>query len=43
MSTVKIAILLAAVVGLTGLVACNDEKDKDEQQTRASKAVAGHC
>jgi hypothetical protein len=41
-STVKIAILLAAVVGLTGLVARNDEKDdKDEQQTRASKAVAG--
>ncbi len=43
MSTAKIAIVLAAVVGLTGLGACNDEKDKDEdeQQTRASKAVAG--
>jgi hypothetical protein len=40
-STGKIAILLAAVVGLTGLGACNDEKDKHEQQTGASKAVAG--
>src|SRR5258708_2361403 len=40
-ATGKIDFLLAAVVGLTGLVACNDEKDKDEQQTWASKALAG--
>jgi Domain of Unknown Function (DUF1080) len=40
MSTVKIAILVAAVVALAGLVACND-KDTDEEQTSASKAVAG--
>ncbi len=41
MSTVRIAILVATIVGLTGLVACNDEKGKNEQQTRASKAVVG--
>jgi hypothetical protein len=40
MSTVKIAILAAVLVGLAGLVACND-KDADEQTTSASKAVAG--
>jgi len=40
-STVRIAILVATIVGLTGLVACNDEKGKNEQQTRASKAVVG--
>jgi hypothetical protein len=34
----KIAILAAVLVGLTGLVAC---KDRDEQQTSTSKAVAG--
>jgi hypothetical protein len=37
---VTISLLAAVLVGLTGLVACND-KDTDEQQTRASKAVAG--
>src|SRR5258708_14278599 len=31
--------LAAVLVGLAGLVACND-KDKDEQQSNASKAVA---
>jgi len=41
MSTVKVAILAAMLVGLAGLVGCNDEKDTDEQQTSASKAVAG--
>jgi len=39
MSTAKIAILVAAVVALAGLVACND-KDRDEQDG-ASKAVTG--
>jgi 3-keto-disaccharide hydrolase len=38
MSTMKIAILAAALVGLAGLLACN-ENDKDEQQTSASKAA----
>ena len=40
MPTVKIAILATLLVGLAGLLACND-KDADEQQTSASKAVAG--
>ena len=40
MSTVKIATLAAVLLGLAGLIACND-KDADEQQTSASKAVAG--
>jgi len=35
-----IGLLAAVLLGLVGLVACNDE-DKDEQQTGASKAVAG--
>src|SRR6266852_4796148 len=37
---VTIGLLAAVLVGLAGLVACND-KDADEQQTSASKAVAG--
>ena len=41
MSTVKIAILVAVVVALAGLVACKDDKDTDERETSASKAVAG--
>ncbi len=41
MPTVKIAILAAVLVGIAGLAACNDSKDKDEQQTSTSKAVAG--
>src|SRR5713101_6211943 len=41
MPTVKIAILAAVLVGIAGLAACNDSKDTDEQQTSASKAVAG--
>jgi hypothetical protein len=40
MPTMKIAILATMLVGLAGLVACND-KDADEQQTSASKAAAG--
>lgn len=40
MCTVKIAILAAVLVGLKGLVACND-KDTDERQTTTSKALAG--
>ena len=40
MSTMKIAILAAALVGLAGLVACNN-KGTDEQQTSVSQAVAG--
>jgi Domain of Unknown Function (DUF1080) len=41
MSTVKIAILVALLVGFADLVACNDkDKDKDEQQTSVSQAVA---
>jgi hypothetical protein len=36
----SIALWVAVVFGLAGLVACND-KDTDEQQTSASKAVAG--
>jgi len=40
MPTVKIAILATVLVGLLGLMACND-KDRDEQQTRASKAAEG--
>ncbi len=39
MPTVKIAILAAVLVGLAGLVACNDN-DSDERQTGDSKAVA---
>ena len=37
---VTIGLLAAVLVGLAGLVACND-KDADEQQTSASKALAG--
>src|SRR5438552_4929715 len=37
---VAITLLAAAFVGLAGLAACND-KDTDEQQSSASKAVAG--
>jgi hypothetical protein len=37
---VTICLLAAALVGLAGLMACND-KDTDEQQSSASKAVAG--
>src|SRR6266446_5699483 len=37
---VTIGLLAAVLVGLAGLVACND-KDADEQQNSASKAVAG--
>jgi hypothetical protein len=40
MRTVKIAILVAVLVGLPGLMACN-KKDADEQQNSSSKAVAG--
>lgn len=40
MRTVKIAVLVAVLVGLAGLVACND-KDANGQQTSASKAAAG--
>jgi Domain of Unknown Function (DUF1080) len=40
MPTGKIAILATVLVGLAGLVACNDN-DRDEQQTDASKAVTG--
>jgi hypothetical protein len=36
----KIAILATMLVGLAGLVACND-KDADEHQTSASEAAAG--
>ncbi len=35
-----IGLLAAVFFGLAGLVACND-KDQDEQQSSASKAVAG--
>jgi Domain of Unknown Function (DUF1080) len=42
MCTVKIAILAAVLVGLTGLVACNDnDKDTDERQTTTSRVLAG--
>ncbi len=40
MEKVRIALWVAVVFGLVALVACND-KDTDEQQTSASKAVAG--
>ncbi len=40
MEKVRIALWVAVVFGLAALVACND-KDTDEQQTSASKAVAG--
>ncbi len=40
MGKLTISLLAAVLVGLAGLVACND-KDKDEQQSNASKAVAG--
>src|SRR5881397_3395670 len=40
MGKFTIGLLAAAVFGLTVLVACND-KDTDEQQSSASKAVAG--
>jgi hypothetical protein len=40
MRTVKIAILAAVLVGLAGLVACND-RDTDERQSTTSKALAG--
>src|SRR5437773_9804182 len=40
MSTVKIAILAAVLIGLADLVTCSD-KDTDEQQTSASQAVPG--
>jgi Domain of Unknown Function (DUF1080) len=40
MSTMKIAILAAVLLALTGLVAWNN-KDADEQQASASKAVTG--
>ena len=40
MEKLRIALWVAVVFGLVGLVACND-KDTDQQQTRASKAVAG--
>src|SRR5438128_1487016 len=35
-----IGLIAAALLWLAGLVACND-KDKDDQQSNASKAVAG--
>ncbi len=40
MEKLRIALWVAVVFGLAALVACND-KDTDEQQTSASKAVAG--
>jgi hypothetical protein len=40
MEKLKIALWLAVVFGIAALVACND-KDTDEQQTSASKALAG--
>jgi Domain of Unknown Function (DUF1080) len=40
MGKFTIGLLAAVLVGLTGLVACND-KDTDEQQTSAAKAVPG--
>jgi hypothetical protein len=40
MEKLRIALWVAVLFGLAGLVACND-KDTDEQQTSASKAVAG--
>lgn len=40
MGKLTISLLAAVFLGLAGLVACND-KDKDEQQSNASKAVAG--
>ena len=40
MRTVQIAILTAVLIGLAGLVAC-DDKDADEQQNSSSKAAAG--
>ena len=40
MEKVRIALWVAVVFGLAALVACND-KDTDEQQTSASRTVAG--
>ena len=40
MEKLRIALWVAVVFGLAALVGCND-KDTDEQQTSASKAVAG--
>jgi hypothetical protein len=40
MATAKIALLVAALVGLAGLAGCND-KDTGERQESASRAVAG--
>ncbi len=40
MEKLRIALWVVVFFGLAGLVACND-KDADEQQTSASKAVAG--
>jgi hypothetical protein len=40
MEKIRIGLWVAVVFGLAALVACND-KDTDEQQTSASKAVAG--
>jgi hypothetical protein len=40
MPTAKVAILATLIVGLAGLVACND-KDADEQRPSASQAAAG--